>query len=172
MKNEYTITKELMNSWAKEFYLYGAVNILLFALWCFVGIIGVFGLILSVLLKLDRMIIFIYSLILVMAIFRLFIRRFIIWSKRYKMTSLTYGVTEWLRTTEFTDDEITLTDHTFIMKLKYSNIRSIKEKGNAVMIFMNDNLGLRLYKDAFSEGSWEECKKLIFEKNPKTRVKE
>ena len=62
---------------------------------------------------------------------------------------------------EFLDDEIILTDHTSVSKLKYSNIEKIKEKNNVVMIFMNNNMALRLYKDAFVEGSWEECKKKI-----------
>ena len=66
-----------------------------------------------------------------------------------------------MRTTEFLEDEIVLTDHTSVSKLKYSNIKKIKEKNNIVMIFMNDNMAWRLYKDAFVEGSWEECKNII-----------
>ena len=102
---------------------------------------------------------------LIIAIFKLFIQRFIVWSKRYKLYSTTYGVTEWMRTTEFLDDEIVLTDHTSVTKFKYSNIQRIKEKGNVVMIFMNHNMALRLYKEAFVEGSWEECKRILFEKS-------
>ena len=37
----------------------------------------------------------------------------------------------------------------------------IKEKNNDILIFFNNNLGLRLYKDAFVEGTWEDCKKKI-----------
>ena len=66
-----------------------------------------------------------------------------------------------MRTTEFLEDEIVLTDHTSVSKLKYSNIKKIKEKNNIVIIFMNDNMALRLYKDAFVEGSWEECKEFL-----------
>ena len=66
-----------------------------------------------------------------------------------------------MRTIEFLDDEIVLTDHTSVSKFQYSNIEKIKEKNNVVMIFMNHNLALRLYKDAFVEGSWEECKEKI-----------
>ena len=32
------------------------------------------------------------------------------------------------------------------------------------MIYLNDNYAIRLYKDAFVEGSWEECKALLTEK--------
>jgi len=30
---------------------------------------------------------------------------------------------------------------------------------------MNNNMALRLYKDTFVEGSWEECKKMLLEKS-------
>lgn len=167
MKNEYKITKDLIRSWAKEYNLHGAANIFLFVLWCAVGIIGLLGLVFSISMSLDWMIIYLYALILVIAVFKLFIQRFIVWPKRYKLYSTTYGVTEWMRTTEFLDNEIVLTDHTSVSKIKYSNIQRIKEKGNAVLIYMNHNMALRLYKDAFVEGSWEECKKMLQEKMKK-----
>ena len=144
MKNEYKITKDLIKSWAKEYHLHGTANIFLFILWCVGGVIGLFGLIFSIAMSLDWAIIYLYALMLIIAIFKLFIQRFIVWSKRYKLYSTTYGVTEWMRTTEFLDDEIVLTDHTSVTKFKYSNIQRIKEKGNVVMIFMNNNLALRL----------------------------
>ena len=164
MKNEYKITKELLRSWAKEYHIHGAANIFLFILLCVVGIVGISGLIFSIALHTDWIVVYLYALMLVIAVFKLFIQRYIFWSKRYKLYSITYGVTEWMRTTEFLDDEIVLTDHTSVSKLKYSNIQKIKEKNNVVMIFMNNNMALRLYKDAFIEGSWEECKKMLLEK--------
>ena len=165
MKNEYKITKDLIKSWAKEYHLHGAANIFLFTLYCVAGVLGFSGLIFSIAMSLDWKIIYLYALMLILAIFKLFIQRFIVWSNRYKLYSTTYGVTEWMRTTEFLDDEIVLTDHTSVTKFKYSNIQRIKEKGNVVMIFMNNNMALRLYKEAFLEGSWEECKRILFEKS-------
>lgn len=159
MKNQYKITKDLMKTWAKEYHLHGAANVILFIMWCVLGIIGIAGLIFSITLHSEWMVIYIYTLFTILAFFKLFLARFFVWSKRYKLYSTTYGVSEWIRTTEFLDDEIILTDHTSVYKLKYSNIKTIKEKGNVVMIFMNNNTGLRLYKDAFVEGSWEECRK-------------
>ena len=164
MKNEYKITKDLIKSWAKEYHIHGVANIFLFILLCVVGIIGISGLIFSIALHADWMVVYLYALMLIIAVFKLFIQRFIVWSKRYKLYSATYGVAEWMRTTEFLDDEIVVTDHTSVSKLKYSNIQKIKEKNNVVMIFMNNNMALRLYKDAFIEGSWEECKKMLLEK--------
>ena len=164
MKNKYKITKDLIKSWAKEYHIHGAVNIFLFILWCVVGVIGLLGLTFSIAMSLDWKIVYLYALMLIIAIFKLFIQRFFVWSKRYKLYSTTYGVTEWIRTTEFLDDEIVLTDHTSVSKFKYSNIQKIKEKNNVVMIFMNSNMALRLYKDSFVEGSWEECKNMILGK--------
>ena len=159
MKNQYKITKDLMQTWAKEYHLHGAANVILFIIWCVLGVIGISGLIFSIALHSEWMAIYIYALLTIIAVFKLFLVRFVVWSKRYKLYSTTYGVSEWIRTTEFLDDEIILTDHTSVSKLKYSNIEKIKEKNNVVMIFMNNNMALRLYKDAFVEGSWEECKK-------------
>ncbi len=167
MKNEYKITKDLIKSWAKEYHLHGAANIFLFILWCVVGIVGISGVIFSILLHTNWTVVYLYALMFVIAVFKLFIQRFIIWSKRYKLYSTTYGVIEWMRTTEFLDDEIVLTDHTSVSKFKYSNIQKIKEKNNVVMIFMNNNMALRLYKDSFVEGSWDECKLMILEKKRK-----
>ena len=135
MKNEYKITKDLIKSWAKEYHIYGAANVFLFVFWCVVGVVGILGMIVFIMLQADWGVICIYAMMLVIAIFKLFIRRFIVWSKRYKLYSTTYGVTEWMRTTEFLDDEIVMMDHTTVSKFKYSNIQKIKEKNNVVIIF-------------------------------------
>lgn len=161
MKNEYKVTKNLIMSWAKEYHLRGALNIILFILWCTVGIIGILGLIFSVPRHLDWKITFFYAFMLVLSVFRLFVSRFIAAAQKYNLYAKTYGVSEWLRSIEFFEDEIVLTDHTTVNKFKYSNIEGIKEKGNTVTLFMNHNMGLRLYKDAFLEGSWEECKDML-----------
>lgn len=164
MKNQYKITKDLMKTWAKEYHFHGAANVILFIMWCVLGVIGIAGLIFSIAVCRDWTriyLIYIYALITIAVFYRLFLVRFVIASKRYKLYSTTYGVSEWMRTIEFLDDEIVFTDHTSVSKLKYSNIEKVKERNNVIMIFMNNNLALRLYKDAFVEGSWEECKKKI-----------
>ncbi len=161
MKNEYKITKELMMSWAKEYYLPNTASIVLFALWMSVGVFGLFLLGLCIMGVGDFLNWFISVWFIAISAFKLYFQRFLIISKRYELFSKTYAVPEWIRTTEFTDDEIILSDHTSVTKLKYHNIKKIKEKSNLVMVFFNDNLALRIYKDAFTQGSWEECKTFI-----------
>jgi len=161
MKNEYKITKKEMMSWTKEYHLQGAANIILFILWCVVGVIGLGMMILLLSVGGDWINFYFAILFLLLAVFKLLFSRFFALSNRYKLLSKTYGVSEWIRSTEFTDVEIILSDHTSVTRFKYENIKKIKEKNNVIMIFFNNNLALRLYKDAFVEGSWEECKEKI-----------
>ncbi len=156
MKNEYKITKELMMSWAKEYHLHGKVQIFNFILYCLLLVCGVAMLLFNLVVG-EWIYYYLAGLSLFVSIFQLFFSRFVVWKKRYKMFSKTYGVTEWMRTTEFTDEAIILTDHTSVSHIQYENIENIKEKGNRVMIYLNHNMALRIYKDAFIEGSWEEC---------------
>ena len=150
-----------MMSWAKEYHLHGTANIILFALWCIVGLIGLGLITLYFFIGGDWLDWYLSVLFLFLSIFKLFFSRFAVWAKRYKLYSATYGVTEWMRTTEFLEDEIVLADHTTVNKLQYHNIKKVIEKENVVLILFNDNIAFRLYKDAFVEGSWEECKKLL-----------
>ena len=161
MKNEHKITKELMMSWAKEYFLFRARDIILAILWSIVGLCGFIPLMALVLVGGDLIDWILSIVLIILAAYKLFIGRFVYISKRYKMFAKTYGVDEWLRTIDFLEDEIVLTDHTTVNKLQYHNIKKVIEKGNVVLILMNDNIAFRLYKDAFVEGSWEECKELL-----------
>ena len=168
MKNEYKITKQLVMSWAREYHLQGAANIVLFVLWVLVGMMGLtlVALYLTIGTR-DWVDWYIAGLLLFLSIFKLFFSRFIIFSNRYKMLSKTFGVTEWTRMIEFCEDEIVLTEHNAITKLRYENIKKIKEKDNTVLIFFNDNLCVRLYKDAFVNCTWADCKAYLAGKTAK-----
>ena len=162
MKNEYKITKDLVMSWAKEYHLQSKAMIVIFILYCIAGLCALNLLVLLSIFGGDWMRWFIAVWLLVLVGYRLFFSRFVSWSNRYKTMARTYGVSEWIRTTEFTDDEIILTEHnSSSMKFRYEHIKRVKEKGNLVFIYLHDNIMIRLYKDAFVEGSWEECKAKI-----------
>ena len=109
------------------------------------GVIGISGLIFSIAVHSEWMAIYIYALLTIIAVFKLFLARFVVLSKRYKLYSTTYGVSEWIRTTEFLDDEIILTDHTSVSKLKYSNIEKIKEKQSFREIFKGQTCNLTFF---------------------------
>ncbi len=151
-------------SWAKEYHLSGAADIIVFVLYCVLALCGLTLLTMNILFGNDWLNWYLSILFLALAVYKLGFQRFVIWANRYKLCAQTYGVSEWIRTTEFTEDEIIFTDHTSINRFKYSNIRKIKEKNNVVMISFNTNFAIRLYKDAFVEGTWEECKELLISK--------
>ncbi len=160
MKNEYRIDKKEIMSWQKKLPLTG-VNVLLFILWGFIGLIGI-----SMLFVLarngGRWISWLFAIYFVFAsVYSIFFRRFVAAYNRYKMLSKTYGVPEWTRTIEFAEEEIIVSDHTSISRFQYNNIKKITEKNNVIVIFMSNHLLLPLYKDTFVEGNWEACKERI-----------
>jgi len=164
MKNECRITKKEMLSWGKDYSLHGLANVLLFVFWCVVLVGGTVGLVSSICLHQRWVYVYVFAIIVYIGVFKLFLQRFLVWARRYKVYATTYGVSEWIRTTEFSEEEIVITDHTSVSKLRYENITGMTEKKNVVMIFFNHNIGLRLYKDGFVEGTWEACKAMISQK--------
>ena len=167
MKNEYKITKSLVKSWAKERYFAGAADVVLLILWSIVGVCGV-GMIALLSLRggdwLDWCLAVLFT---ILSIFKLFLAPHIIWARRYKAMSRLFGVSEWMRTVEFAPDAILFTEHNATNTLRYENIKQIKEHGDVVMLLCHDRLAIRLYKSAFTKGSWEECKQLILSKKQK-----
>jgi len=161
MKNEIKINKKEIMSWAKHYYLEGVANKIMFALLCMLLAISLAMLTLLFLFGGDWINWYLSIFFLFLAVYKLFFERFVIWSQRYKVASKNFGVDEWTRTTEFRDDGILLTECTSTMQFKYQNIKKIKEKDNLIMILFNNNQALRLYKDTFVEGTWEECKEKI-----------
>ena len=161
MKNEYIVTKKLMLSWAREYHLRGAANVILFALWCLVGVLGV-ALLGMLLVKGGPWTQWYLSILfVVLTVYKLVFSRFVVLANRYKVLSRTYGVAEWIRSVEFGEDAMHLTDHNSQTTLQYANLQAIREKGNVVLLLMNHNMGVRLYKDAFVQGSWEECRAFL-----------
>ena len=167
MKNEYLVTKQLIKSWAEEYHVRGASNVVLFVFWCVIGFLGLGMLGVLIVVGGDWLYWYIAILFLLISVFKLFIARFIVWSKRYKVASRTYGVPEWKRSTEFTEEDIVVTDHTTVQHVRYENVSGFSENGNVVMIYFHDDLAIRIYKDAFVEGSWEQCKQLLEQKTAK-----
>ena len=159
MKNEYKVTRELMMSWSKN--VFGSATSVFWVMYVITGLIGIGLLIMLSIFGGDRLSWVLACFVLLFSAYRLFFLCYYFFAKRYKMLSKTYGVKEWIRTIEFKDEEIVLTEHNSVCRMKYANIRRISENGNDIIIYFNDNLSVRLYKDTFVEGTWEECKEKI-----------
>lgn len=167
IKNEYKITRDLIKKWSREDQFGTAFGIVIFSLYVFTGLIGVTMICLMFKFGGDALNWYLSFFLVLFSAFRLTFVPYHAWTSKYKMMSKTYGVPEWIRSTEFTDDEIIISDHTSVTKFKYDNLKSVKEKGNEVRILFNNRLLIVVYKDAFKKGSWDECRKLLEEKMPK-----
>ena len=179
MRNEYTITKKLMKSWAKGWCFNSAGNMFLLFLMC--GLVA-FAIYVPYLFfqfwhflgynKIpDLLYSFAFYAFHIEALLILLLIPFIPLMRRvteYNIIRKNYSVKEWQRVTEFTEDEIIVTDHKSIFKYQYRTIRRVKERGNVVYIFLKSGTEIIIHKDAFVSGSWDECKKLI---SQKSRVK-
>lgn len=169
MRNEYTITKKLIKSWAKGYHLNSTKNAILFIIMCCWGICCAFACA-EILYLLGYHVIYFpeylaYAIILgccaLFSVDAIFIHPHTLFSRAYKSYSKNYCVKEWQHVTEFLDDEMVVTDHNSIYRYKYSNLKSVKDRGDFVLIVFKGGFGDRIYKNAFTTGSWEECKKLL-----------
>ena len=177
MKNEYRITKRLMKSWAKGGWFNSTANtvLLLFAYLCaillfilpqlFIHYYGYKATLEELYFKLFALY---HTVALLLILYIPFISRVnaILYSKQYKINSKNYCVKKWRRIIELTEDEIIVNDDdNSVLKFEYSTIKRVKEKRKVVIIFLKSGFEIRLYKNAFVKGSWEECKKLLSRKS-------
>lgn len=176
MKNEYTITKKLMKSWAKGWWFNSADNMFTLLFACFFVAVFFFLPYLFInychFLGINKGLDLVYSAYFVMChtaslLFLFFIPfvpriRCIV---KYRILCKNYNVKKWQRVIELTEDEIIVTDHKSISKYQYRTIKRVKERGNVVHIFLKSGTEIIIHKDAFVIGSWEKCKSLISRKS-------
>lgn len=176
MRNEYTVTKRLMKSWRKGFYFNSVSH---FCVLCILCLYVIF------MLYLPQLIDYIFYLCGIKGLpeitysveyyishaFALFMLCFIYFMPylsyigQYNTYRKNYSVNRWQRVTDFTGGEIIVTDHRSVFKYQYRSITQVKEKRNRVIISLNSGTEIVVYKDAFVNGSWEECKRLISSKS-------
>ena len=172
MKNEYTITKRLMRSWAKGGWFNSAGDMFRLLLVCFGTVVLIFLPYLFIHLFRfalgdeipDILYTFYFYIGHIGALLVLVLIPFAprIWYvRKYNTFCKIYSVKEWQRSIEFTEDEIIVTEHKSLFKYQYRTIRRVKKRGNVVHIFLKSGTEIIIHKDAFVSGSWEECKSLI-----------
>jgi len=64
----------------------------------------------------------------------------------------------------FGDENISLKEVSHVVTCNYSDIIDITEKGNKIWIKLSNKTVIRLFKDAFIDCTWEECKDYILSK--------
>ena len=165
IKNELKITKDLMLSWAKEYRLRGR-SIVVFVLWCVIAASCLAGAIIFPLLGGGWITSAVAALACLLSVYKLFFERFYAMSRRYSLLSQKYGAKEWWQTVSFEEGGLHLTVSNQSATIPYSHVAQVKEEEESAFLFFQNKSSLRLYKNAFMEGSWEECRALLEEKCP------
>ena len=152
MKNQYKVTKKLYMSWALQNMSIG-ISLGMVIMWLVLTAILV---VCAVFLKH-----WLYWAAAAYSLYRALVRPLLATSLQYERMAKIYGEKDWLRTIELTEDGILLYENTSSAAYTYSDIRKLTEKGNVVRLSLGRKGSVRLYKDAFVDCSWEECKEFI-----------
>lgn len=150
--NEYQVTWKLYRFWAAENMAKGA-RLVMMVIWC---VIALLCLVLAIAAGSGFKSLF--FVLAVFGIYRAFFRIFVIAKSQYRRLALSYGNENWTRRIAFEDDGITLSEGKASFHYDYSDTVNVREKGNRIWLDASDKTVLRLYKDAFVESGWEECK--------------
>ena len=169
MRNEYTVTKRLMKSWAKGWYFNYSIDKILFVC-CYTAFILftpylfinlVHFLVGDDLESIHHMVfVALHTEALLFLAFCLFLPR-VSYVSQYNINRKNFSVESWKRVIDLTEEEIIVTDHKSLFKYQYRTITRVKERGNVVHIFLKSGTEIIIQKDAFVSGSWDECKRLI-----------
>lgn len=85
-----------------------------------------------------------------------------VWAKQnYKKVLAMHGGKEWKRSITVTAEEITVNDCNSEIKIETSRVAKVTQSDEKIRIFLKDYGSLRLYKDSFTEGSREDCLKIL-----------
>ena len=161
MKNEYTVNKKEIISWSIGYRFRSAVGILLICLYSVALLTSVALFSLLLLFGGDALEWAIAFVTAFLSIYKLFFSQYVFACSKYRILADTYGVAEWIRSVELTDEDITMVDHTSVNKLRYDNLKRIIDGDRIVILMFNNNITLRIYKDKFTQGTWQECKEML-----------
>lgn len=169
MKNEYIVTEKMYQSWLTHAGLHGK-GLLVCISFCSLAVICA----VMIATHPNDPYSILYAVALIYCLYTAFLKNAVVAKKQYKSIMSLKSDGEWKRTITFNDNAV-LVDDGFgdgeAMELLYSKITSAKEKDNAIDIYFGGGGILCLYKDCFTEGSFEQCKAFLSEKNPKIKFK-
>ena len=157
MKNEYEVTEKLFLSWGKESMLKGErLKFMIF--WSVLAILMiVFCMIYSGNI--------LFAFLAAYCLYRAFLRNFVMTKGQYRTLVKSHGTDKWIRTITFEDEFICVNDGNASVKYSYIDVVGVREKGNKIWLDTNKQAVIRLYKNTFVIGSYDECLNLIKEKS-------
>ncbi len=156
MKNQFTVTKEMYKSWCIDSQFRGR-RLAFFIMWCVL-----FGVCMGLAIWSREILFVIYA---IFCGYQAFARVFVLANVNYRRIAKSYNCDNWVRTIEFLDDKIMLSEESFSMTFTYDSIVKFVDKDNRIWIYFNNKTCIRMYKDAFVSGNWEQCKRFLEENN-------
>ncbi len=163
IKNEYAVTREVYLEWCKEAHKRHKR-----------GVFQVFWIILSALnILMGAYVLFFWNdgrfsglYFLALGGFCVFraVRYTPIYKAQYKKLAEMAGGENWHRTVDLDDSGIITTDNSITVKTAYEEIKGLRENGNNIYLDTDKKGVIRLYKNCFTQGSYEEFRSLIKEK--------
>lgn len=155
VKNEYQVTWERYRSWCAESMFQG-IQLAFRVMWC---VLAVGFLVLSIVAGE-----WIYGLMMVYCIYQAFVSKLVQGKAQYKKQTDYYKKDSWMRRMILDEEKIGLSEGRLFLTYEYKHLKKIRHKGNKIWLHFQDGTVLRMYKDAFVEGSWEECRQLVEKK--------
>ena len=170
MKNEYKVTLELFFSWALEGKFKGR-RLKFFIMWCSFGVFYLaIALGLRALIKhlgYDYTIIFVLFIALsAFSFYCAFLRDIIRAQGEYERSKKRYKPL-WIRSVEFTEENIVLTDGEVTLTYGYLDVDSVTDTKKAAVLSLCDGTLIRLYKDKFVSSDAATCTAYIEKKKAK-----
>ena len=153
--NEYVVTAKRFREWSK-LASGKPVNIAFRAIWILLAVAMI------VYAVVYRYIYLLHVVLILFCIYNAFFRWMVQSAGAYRKLSKIHGK-DWKRQIFF-GDTIRVVDERQTVDLVYHDIKDIKETSNLVQFVFRNNLKLRVYKDCFTVGTWEECAKYIAQK--------
>lgn len=169
MKNEYTVTKKMYQSWLTESGFHGK-GLALCISFCSLAVLSV----LMVLTHPFEAYSIFYIGAFICCIYMAFFKNAVTAAQQYKSIVSIVDGGEWKRSISFEDSVIRVDDgfgDDSAMEIPYSKILSAKEKESTVTLCLFGGGIVCLYKDCFNGGDWQQCKTFLLEKNPKIKIK-
>ena len=149
--NEYDVTKKMFLQWVHQ-SRQRPIRIVLTVLWILLlfSLISLFSISPSICL-----------IIALFCIYRAFFRDYVIALRLYKKNLSTYGENAWHRKISISSEDIVINSGNITVTYKTSDIVKIVQHENLIRLFMNDKSSIRLYKDSFVKGSWEDYENIL-----------
>ena len=165
MKNEYTVNFEMFKEWLKRnrfkgmwLFLHIAYGFFFVAFLCF----AVWSA-----LKLDLVYTVYFSVLTLLSAYLVLFRFDQRVKSTYKKNAQIIGKDSWTTTIIFEEDCIHVIEaEKFEMRLNYTDVIKIIENGDLVILRLPGKRSLRVYKSAFVDSSWDECRAKLISENP------